>query len=533
LERDLNRRFYFNNREDWEPTANKKHFSDRQLKVEVVENGIVLPARLKGEEWEGAVCDKDFNFVAGYSRTETGEKKRSALGFELLMSYTVDRKELTYLDEDVIFGGVLMGDFGHFILECFTRLWYVLPPPKSNKLEDTRKIVFVVSRVGHRPYFDDFFRLMGIAKERIVYVEKPMQFHSVAVPEQSMYMNLSYTKEFLIPYAAIRKNVTPGKYKKIYLSRKDFEVRKRRNHNEQYFEDFLVAHGFKSISPEKLSIEEQLSFILGADEIAAGTGTLTHWALFCRPAVKFIQLSRFPFYYGWQILVNDATKVDAYVVDVSKNFLPNIGPGVYFFAANKCWQEFVADYFGEQIVVNDDSTCFNEELERYVTDWFKKYSGNQNLQISSVKKLCDRVGHEGWGDWRIENQSSNYSNKRYDIQGLKIDFTAPLCKVYYSVYYNEHEGWTQEVTNSQLAGSVGKRKPIFGIKIRLDEVGGEKFDILYRVHKFDGTWSDWAKNGAEIISEDKKVLTAIQIKLETKQIFSIELDKPNKFIVGD
>jgi len=139
MAQDLTRRFYFNRREDWEPAAKKNHFSDRKLKVDVVENGIVLPARLNGEEWEGGVCDKDFNFVAGYSRSETGEKIRSGKGFELLMSYTVDRKEVTYLDEDVIFGGTLMGSFGHFIIECLVRMWYTLTPPPIRLIFQTEK----------------------------------------------------------------------------------------------------------------------------------------------------------------------------------------------------------------------------------------------------------------------------------------------------------------------------------------------------------------------------------------------------------
>jgi len=66
-----------------------------------------------------------------------------------------------------------------------------------------------------------------------------------------------------------------------------------------------------------------------------------------------------------------------------------------------------------------------------------------------------------------------------------------------------------------MAGTTGKSKAIMGIKIRLDEAGTKKFDILYRVHKFDDTWTSWAKNGEIIYSHGIK-LNAIQIKLETK-----------------
>ena len=83
------------------------------------------------------------------------------------------------------------------------------------------------------------------------------------------------------------------------------------------------------------------------------------------------------------------------------------------------------------------------------------------------------------------------------------------------MYYNEKEGRSEEVSASETAGTTDKSKPIKGIKIRLDDSGARKFDILYRVHKFDGQWSPWAKNGEELYSQDLK-LNSLQIKLEPK-----------------
>ena len=90
-----------------------------------------------------------------------------------------------------------MGHFGHFILECLSRLWYVFNVPNTAHVaqnSDNRKIVFVITRVGYKSWFDTFFKSMGISKERIIYLDKPTQYRSVIVPEQSMYMGISYTK---------------------------------------------------------------------------------------------------------------------------------------------------------------------------------------------------------------------------------------------------------------------------------------------------------------------------------------------------
>lgn len=558
---DLSNHFYFEHREDYEPLALKKYFVDKSSKVDVVENGIVLPARqtqIEGRQtWEGGVCDKDFNFVAGFSSDSPSVIKRAGAR-DVLHSYVVDKEEITYLDEDVIFGGVLMGHFGHFILESWSRLWYVIhPTPPTHTLytihhNDKIKVLFGLGKWGYQSWFDKFFELMGISKERIIYVKQPIQCRSVIVPEQSMYGRPGFTKEYLIPYDAIKANVTPGNVKKLYLSRKDFEINRKKCYNEQYFEDFFVAHGFKSVEMEKLGIEEQISLVMGADEIAAGTGTLTHFAFFCKPTAKFIMLSRLNKYYGWQALVNEATKINAYVVDCDGSFL--LSGWNNFFTATKSWNNFVADYFHEYIIsgADSDTQYFDEELKNYIARWFDMNADKKDLCINSVKNLYYRirtlekivdknrpliiyqthVGKKGWSDWIVEKQLSNSLEQNFDIQAVKIDFSSQFCDVYYSVYYGEKEGWSKEITNPKVAGTVGKYKPIFGIKVRLDDTGREKYDIWYRFHTFEGKWTSWAKNGEELISPNVK-LNSLQIKLENKQKLLFKQIEPGTFTVNN
>jgi len=72
-----------------------------------------------------------------------------------------------------------------------------------------------------------------------------------------------------------------------------------------------------------------------------------------------------------------------------------------------------------------------------------------------------------------------------------------------------------------MAGMNDIHKPIYGMKVWLDEAGTKEFDILYRMHKFDNTWTPWAKNGEELYSQGLK-LNAIQIKLESIKFQSDE-----------
>lgn len=253
MEQDLPRRLYVENVTEFERNLSQKRYSDRKLEVKVIERGIVLPARWANGTWEGGVHDKDFNFVAGYFRT-IPPKKANQFGKWAVMEsgYKVDSKDLVQLDEDVIFGGALIGHFGHFIMECWCRLWYVIQNPDVKS-----KVLFILLNGGYNSWFDDFFRLMGIDKERIIYVKQPTQYRSVIVPDQSQYSAIEFTKEYLIPYQAIKSRVTPGKTKKLYLTRTTFDENyliwthsDKKNYpsrgvlfNEKYFEDRFCKWG--------------------------------------------------------------------------------------------------------------------------------------------------------------------------------------------------------------------------------------------------------------------------------------------------
>ena len=534
MAKDLTKRLYVENVEGWKNHLSKEKFFDEKLEVKVVERAVVLPSRrIDFGLYTGGVCDENLNFVAGYWRKRGGGSKKTFNCLE--ESYTVNKKSIVKIDEDVIFGGLLGEHFGHFLTECFCRLWYVLQNPDSNS-----KIVFVttLAKGRHRSYTNDFFKLMGIDEARIIYVDKPMQFRSITIPEQAQYDYGHLTKEFLLPYEAIKSRVTPGNLKKIYLTRTGFEFKKKHGNvhcfNEKYFEDFFKARGFEIVSPEKLKVAEQISLIMGADEIAANLGTLTHFGVFCKPDAKFIMINRTSRYISRaQAAINDVFNLDYYIIDGSKNFLyADRTHGVCLFGANKYWTAFVADYFGEQIGEDDDRDYLEETLDKYVDFWYGKYADTKEKILESLKKVCRRLAaidtppanrpllsyqthaaFKGWSAWLVENSVSNDIDKRRDIQAIKITF--PTHDVYYAVYFNDKEGWSEEVGNGEQAGTTGKSKPIYGIRIRLDEAGAEEFDICYRVHTFDGTWTAWAKNGEEIISRGVK-LNAIQIKLQNK-----------------
>ncbi len=108
---EASHRLYHTNGETWDSLFNRKYFVDRQLEVKRIERGVILPSRRNAasKKFEGGVLDADLNFVAGLFRGLTDRGWGN-----IFSAYKVESADIDQSDEDVIFGGVLMGHFGHF-----------------------------------------------------------------------------------------------------------------------------------------------------------------------------------------------------------------------------------------------------------------------------------------------------------------------------------------------------------------------------------------------------------------------------------
>jgi hypothetical protein len=359
------KRLYVREIEDWRREAYKKRFSEHELQVQELSQAILLPPdnwNSQTGEFQGGVCDSKGNFIAGLMR----EKPPQAGFYGVASAYPVAEADILYRDEDVVFGGILIGHFGHFILECLGRLWYVLQHKEQHK-----RIVFLTELEVCEWYFK-FFALLGLPQDRILLIEQPTRFRSVIVPEESVHSWYDYTKEYLLPYQVIvqqaQKRMT-GKslWKKIFLTRNGLTDSQTKCVNEVYFCKYFAAHGFIPVELETLPLAEQVAIVSQADEIAAVLGSLTHWALFCRPGTKFTMLTRTSNdILGSQCLINEAAQVDWYIVDTAMNiFYANRAVGVCLIGPTIFWQEYVRDQYG--IIEEDDS--WKNAYHEYLREW--------------------------------------------------------------------------------------------------------------------------------------------------------------------
>ena len=297
---------------------------------------------------------------------------------------------------------------------------------------------------------------------------------------------------------------------------------------------FYRAHGFKVVYPEKLSIVNQIALIAGAKEIVTYLGTLSHWALFCKPDTKFTMLMRVDDALDFdqtkvrQSLINEASGVDWELVSVARSFLFALhGLGECLIGSTEHWKKYVLDRFGEHLDPDEEIPC--EIADNYIERWCQFFStpGLRPYRIKSIKdtmfenkalKLTLDSGHPalccqayaaqlGWLAPTIEGEICGLSLQDIDMQAFRAQFIQPFCDVIYSVYYAD-EGWTKPVANGQMTGDLDGGKAICGLSMRLDST---EFDIRYRVHSFDSDWSEWTYDGGEISSN--YALNAVQIKV--------------------
>ena len=321
--------------------------------IQEVDEGILLPLRICEDiktinaAFEGGVCDKYGNFVAGHER---GTPDRPPIINQTCKrAYKIENPPKRQ-DETVIFGGVLYWGFGDPLIQGMTRLWYW-----ADHLDTPYKIVFLNIPLygGFKAY--SILEAMGLTPDRYEIITEPTQFNKIIVPDESMFCAAGFHPDAQKIYDLMVSRITPGVDKKVYLSRTQYS--KQDGINEEYFEDFYRRRGFRIVYPEQLPLTEQISILAGADEVVCVRGTLSLMTYFCKEHTKTIILERDPGYKLWPLFVFpiQMRKLDAYFIDAAMNFLTAgyLGTNMYFYGPTTYWKEYLdaqkIDYTSEEI----------------------------------------------------------------------------------------------------------------------------------------------------------------------------------------
>lgn len=518
---------------------NQNYFLDKKLGFQVIEQGTILPHK-------SVVIPNVWHFGLGGIVDSNGKYiKSSSLHQGVGKPYTPE--SIQHSSETVIYLAMFYKIWGHDLTDNIRRVWFL----KSDVFKSEFKncpIVYIPYRDGlltldKQPSLKRLLEILEIDTDRLRPITQPTQFDKIILPDGSFSSphnpEKGFTKEYRDTIDCIRafaqKNKTPTSIKKLYL----FHGRKEQI-GEERIAEYFKSKGYAIVHPEELPLDDQLNLMINCEIFAAAGGSCAHNSLFLRDGTETILIPRAASQFGYyQEIINQVHPLSVNYIDSSLSiFSKTITKGHFFYLVSEQLKKFFGDKFDgyeeedfktflqyvkhsidSGLDVNQNSISYYEPI---FSDFLEKLKQREDL-IASYNIPFDfetlqmsfsyqtHVHRKGWSSFVGENQISNPLDQKLDIQAIKINF--PSHKLYYSVYYNAEEGWSEEIESPDMAGTTGQAKSITGIKIRLDKADAKKFDILYRVHKFDDAWSDWAKNGDELFSQGIE-LNAIQIKLE-------------------
>jgi len=208
----------------------------------------------------------------------------------------ISAEEITREGGNVMFGGLMFGHFGHFLVETTARLW------AYERLQDKiDKIVFVPKvqrRIDHvQNVYTPFMRLLGI-ETPIQNIPEPVQYDHVFVPQQGFGMfgmieGLPEYRNFM--RARMGQKIRDDGAKKLYVSRSALPMQRGGLLGEELIEEYLSAEGYEIFHPQKHDFETQLAAYKSADFIVSPDGSPLHMAaLVVKPTTKIAVLARRP-----------------------------------------------------------------------------------------------------------------------------------------------------------------------------------------------------------------------------------------------
>ncbi len=339
-----------------------------------INNAIVHPLEISETGMEencqyGGVTDENLQFIK-LSLTER-VMPYTENGFKdwyVGANPRLDISEIPFVDEDVVFLGPLSHHFGHFIIECLSRLWFYLDPPKGNF-----KAVYISNKGVDR--FNEFFNFFGLKKDQIIKIEKATQFRSVIIPQQSVRLHDYYHGMYKSIIDHISKSIVPKNFKKVYFSKR--LKKNNRAIGEIAIENIFQTNGYHVFYPEELTLYDTLAILKGADFFVASSATNAHNAIFLRDGTTTVILNRSNHLHYFQTMIDEIRCTNSYYVDANVSILPsNFCVGPFLFGPTKNLLMFLDDcnysYNKEQFF-----KTFVNSFAMYVKLWSATYENKK------------------------------------------------------------------------------------------------------------------------------------------------------------
>ena len=327
-----------------------KQLADRQIEkteplaVTHVEKGLILPwlnARSDGNPSSGlgGVLDAEGRFVS-QSRYEGDWLVNGG-------AYEYARDSVETMEGQVLYFGPFFPHWGHFLVDLVNRLWVV------SERSDYRgwKVAYTSLNGGRIDgVFREFFALLGVSPDDLIPVDRPTRFGSVLVPEPAHLPNAYYSREFLGMFRRVARAACAGvevaPRRNIYLTRTHHADARRKESGEMAIQRWFGRNGFEVISPESLSLVDQIRTVNSAATVACVNGSIPLNMVFVLGNTEYVVLNKTSMLHGNCDTFRQMTGVTVTYVDAYREPLGQprwLGAGPFLLVVSEQLRSFFRD----------------------------------------------------------------------------------------------------------------------------------------------------------------------------------------------
>jgi capsular polysaccharide biosynthesis protein len=280
---------------------------DRDPRVELHEDVLYVPFNENG--WSPGIYERGRKLIiAGADFRAIPEPKPV---HERYVS-SIDPDTISeVIDEPLIFGCHFVQHYGHFLLSCLSRYWAM----EAIQTETPSRILILHPGAADR-FFDSSYISSTLGQIRLtpqsfVSFDRPVRIARLIVPAPSFEENNIAYRAFATFCNNLGDRIVGQTIGlaggPVYFSKSKLKSGIARIENEADFEHALERSGIEIISPETLSLAEQIALFRSRRVICGGMGSAMHTSIFS-PGQNLVILNHEPSVMSNQPLIDKVNR---------------------------------------------------------------------------------------------------------------------------------------------------------------------------------------------------------------------------------
>ena len=384
---------YLYNKDAVKNVFDKNYFIDRALHFKMIESGTILPDKVMyvNGQWTwgfGGIVDNRNEFIPSSFVAEGSGG-----------AYT-PREEIARSPATVIYMGLFYPVWGHAITDNIRRMWFL----KSEIFKTYFKncpIVYIpwggMFPIERQKNFKRFLEILEIDISRFQPIYHPVQFENIILPDGSF--GDGFTKEYREAIEQLR--TFAQKNRKKISAKKIYYFYGRAQFGEERLAQYFKSKGYEIVSPERLTLDEQLNLMINCKSFASTLGSCAHNCVFLRDNTEVAIIPRA----GSRFQITEYQQKLEQVHPLKVNYIDS---------SLSVFETFNGPY------------CFiiSEQLKKFFGDKFKGYEDDDFKNFLAYVKFSMGRG------FKVNNQAMQYYAPAYQKFIAQLKKREDLTKAY-------------------------------------------------------------------------------------------------------